>query len=375
MLTPDGCQRRLARFRLELDRQSIDLAVLSNYRSVYYLSGHLRELELPQLFVVESRGKTVLITDAQPAQCSADEVVLYEAYSIDWPVSFSAISRKAARTLEGVLAGATPPVRRIGLERDRLSALLGEVITSCFPAAEQVEAGPILDRLRKCKDPDELDLIVDCVRAIEAGYAVARRAIRPGATELDVFEEIHGKIVRQAGYNLKFEADFACGERAIKEGGSPLRREILPGDLYIIDIYPSFQGYHGDLCRTFAVSEPTGLQMKAWEIARNALSLAEEVIRPGVQARDTYKRLREYIDSFEFVRGSFWHHAGHGLGLDPQEPPWIIPGSEHVFEIGDVIAVEPACYSEALQGGVRLERDYIVRENALEPLCRFPLEL
>ncbi len=75
------------------------------------------------------------------------------------------------------------------------------------------------------------------------------------------------------------------------------------------------------------------------------------------------------------MRGSFWHPAGHGLGLDPQEPPWIIPGSEHIFEVGDGIAVEPGCYSEVLQGGVRLERDYVVHEDGLENLSNFPLDL
>jgi Xaa-Pro aminopeptidase len=375
MLTLEGCGTRLAKFRGELEKQGIDLVVLSNYRHVYYLSGHLREVELPQFLVIASEGKTVLVTDVQPAQSAADEVVVYEAYSVDWPISYVGIAQKAAQVLQGVLAATATTVRRIGLEKDRLAWLFAEVILGRFPAAGQVDVGPFLYKLRKSKDPDEVSLIAGCVKAIEAGYAVAQQAIHPGATELDVFKEMHGEIVRHAGYNLKFEADFACGVRAIKEGGTPLCREILPGDLYIIDIYPSYHGYHGDLCRTFAASKPTDLQMKAWEISRNALGLAEEMIRPGVRARDVWKRLRDYIDSFEFVRGSFWHHAGHGLGLDPQEAPWIISGSDHVFEVGDVFAVEPACYSVVLQGGVRLERNYVLREDGLENLSHFPLEL
>jgi Xaa-Pro dipeptidase len=374
VLTLEGCRSRLARFREELEKQGIDLAVLSNYRNVYYFSGHLREVELPQFLVVGPMGRAVLITDTRPTQSAADEVISYEAYSIDWPISFRGISQKAAQALKDVLTTAGAPVSRLGLERDRLSALSTEVIAGCFPTAEQVDVGLVVYKLRKRKDPDEIRLVADCVKTIEAGYAIARQTIRPGATELDVFKEVHGEIVRHAGYNLKFDADFACGVRAIKGGGTPLRHEILPGDLYIIDIYPSLHGYHGDLCRTFAASPPTDLQTTAWEIARNALQLAEEVIRPGVRARDVWKRLRDYIDSFEF-RGSFWHHAGHGLGLDPQEPPWIIPGTDHVFEVGDVIAVEPACYAEVLQGGVRLERNYVVREDGLENLSQFPLEL
>jgi len=373
MLTKEGCGERLARFREELARQGIGFAVVSNYRNVYYLSGHLREVELPQFLVLGPSGKTFLITDAPPAETTTDETVAYEAYSLDWPISFRGIAQKAVEALKSVLRG-IPPVHRIGVEKDRLSALFGAVVSGHSPQAEQVDLGPAFYRMRKRKSPDEIQLIVGCVKAIEAGYAVARAAIHPGATELDVFKEMHGEIVRHAGYNLKFEADFACGLRAINGGGTPLRSEILAGDLFIIDIYPSFHGYYGDLCRTFAASSPTDLQMKAWEIARDALRIAEEMIRPGIRARDVWKELRDHIDSYEFVRGSFNHHAGHGLGLDPQEPPWMIPGSDHVFEAGDVIAVEPGCYAEALQGGVRLECDYVVRENGLENLSSFRLE-
>jgi Xaa-Pro aminopeptidase len=375
MLTLEGCKTRLGRFRRELEEQGIGLAVLSNYRHVYYLSGHLREGDLPQFLVVSPQGKTVLITDSRPGECAADEVVLYEAYSVDWAISFAGIVRKAAQVLKDVLARIATNARRIGLEKDRLAWACAEAILARFPATEQVEVGPLLYKMRKHKDRDEISLVAGCVKAIEAGYAAAKQTIHPGATELDVFKEVHGEIVRQAGYNLKFEADFACGVRAIKEGGTPLRREVRPGDLYIIDIYPSYFGYYGDLCRTFAASPPTDLQIKAWEITRHALGLAEEIIRPGVTAREVWKQLRDYIDSFEFVRGSFWHHAGHGLGLDPQEAPWIIPGSDHVFEVGDVFAVEPACYSETLQGGVRLERNYVLREDGPENLSLFPLDL
>jgi Xaa-Pro aminopeptidase len=115
--------------------------------------------------------------------------------------------------------------------------------------------------------------------------------------------------------------------------------------------------------------------MKAWRIIREAVRMAEDIIHPGVRARHVWKQLRDHIDSHEFVRGSFNHHAGHGVGLDSQEPPWIIPGSDHVFEDGDVIAVEPGCYSEALQGGVRLERNYVVGKDGLLNLSNFSLEL
>jgi Xaa-Pro dipeptidase len=375
VLTPEGCRSRLARFSAALNEHRVDAAVLSNYRSIYYLSGHLRETELPQLLVVQPGAKPVLVTDSAPAAPFDGETLVYESYSVDWPVSFGAVTAKAAQALETALGRVRGTPRTVALEKDRLAAELFGTIARRWPSAEWPSAGALLAPLRRKKLEDEVALIAECVKCIEAGYAVARDVIRPGNTELDVFKEMHGEVVRRAGYNLKFEADFACGVRALKEGGTPLPRTLLPGDLYIIDIFPSFHGYNGDLCRTFAVSPPTDLQQKAWEISRRGLAIAEEMIRPGVRARDVWARVHEHIDSFDFVRGSFKHHAGHGIGLDSQEPPWLIPGSDHVFEAGDVVAIEPGCYSEALQGGVRLERDYVVREDGLLNLSEFPLDL
>ena len=72
---------------------------------------------------------------------------------------------------------------------------------------------------------------------------------------------------------------------------------------------------------------------------------------------------------------SFWHHAGHGIGHNGHEAPRIIPGTNDIFEVGDVFTLEPGVYSTALQGGIRLEDNYVVREAGLENLFDYPLWL
>ncbi len=52
------------------------------------------------------------------------------------------------------------------------------------------------------------------------------------------------------------------------------------------------------------------------------------------------------------------------------------PNWDDVFEVGDVIAVEPAVYAdEELKAGIRLENNYLVTENGVELLSDFPLGL
>jgi Xaa-Pro aminopeptidase len=99
------------------------------------------------------------------------------------------------------------------------------------------------------------------------------------------------------------------------------------------------------------------------------------MIRPGVRARDVYGAVKEFLDSHEFTEKSFWHHAGHGIGHYGHECPRIIPGSDDVFEVGDVITLEPGIYTKSIGGGIRIEDNYLVTESGLENLFEYPKEL
>ena len=129
---------------------------------------------------------------------------------------------------------------------------------------------------------------------------------------------------------------------------------VQSGDLYILDLFPACAFYFGDTCRTFAVGEPTPEQRRAWKLVADTLAMAEKMLRPGLAAKELYTAVRERLAPHEFG-SSFWHHAGHGVGFHGHEAPRLIPGSDDVIEVGDVIAIEPALYSEQLRGGIRLE--------------------
>jgi Xaa-Pro aminopeptidase len=104
------------------------------------------------------------------------------------------------------------------------------------------------------------------------------------------------------------------------------------------------------------------------------LTMAEKMLRPGLPAREMYAAVRDRLAVHEFG-SSFWHHAGHGVGFHGHEAPRLIPGSDDVIEVGDVIAIEPAVYANELRGGIRLENTYAVRESGIERLFDYPLEL
>jgi Xaa-Pro aminopeptidase len=182
-------------------------------------------------------------------------------------------------------------------------------------------------------------------------------------------------VSNEAGSSVPLLGDFACGLRAIRGGGPPTRRELVANDLYILDLFPAPNLYFGDTCRTFAVTGPTDHQYRAWEIVSAAVEMAEKEIKAGVLAREIYAKVKAHFDSFDEYKNSFWHHAGHGIGHAGHEKPRLIPGSDDLIEAGDVIALEPGVYSSNLNGGIRLEDNYVVREHGLENLFPYPREL
>jgi len=370
MLTTEGCRRRQERLLEAMREEGLDAVFLSNYKHVYYLTG-LLEPRLPVGALVRSEGEVWLLAPETGAETVADRFWAYPRSAMDRVQNHAA---EAAALLAAAFGRPDPSVGMIGIEPASVSETLLEPVVGNFTQAEWRDVSALLALLRKTKDDDELALIRRGVVLCEAGYEAARAAIEPGKSECDIFTAVYGAIVQEAGTSVPFAGDFGCGTRAA-QGGPPTRRVLGAGELFILDLFPTLDGYWADLCRTFAVTEPDAVQQAAWGKVRDALALAESLIKAGLPGSDLWREVRTFLDGFEAARGSFTHHAGHGIGLDPHEAPRLIPGSGHVFEVGDVFTLEPALYGEALQGGVRLEQLYVLRASGLDRLSKFPLDL
>lgn len=335
-----------------MEERRWDLFLTGNFRTVYYFSGVLKPPDSPVALLLHGDG--------------SHEVLEAETYSIqrviDDPVG------DLARRLDERLCNRVSTIRTAAVERPATPALLESVLQTGLGVSPVEDASKAVLRLRKRKHPDEVDEIRQSLMLCAAAYRAARGVIAPGVTELDVFHAMYGEITRQAGTTVDFRGDFASGERAIRGGGPPTTRALQPHDLFPLDLFPAPALYFGDTCRTFAAGGATDEQLSAHEVVRDALKLAESMIKPGVRARDVYLAVKEFLDSEPISEASFWHHLGHGIGFHGHEAPRIIPGSDDVFETGDVFTLEPGVYTKRLQGGIRLEDNYLITDQGLENL-------
>ncbi len=173
----------------------------------------------------------------------------------------------------------------------------------------------------------------------------AREIIRPGISELEVFNRLHAVAVQTAGEPLTaLGNDYQSNAR----GGPPRDRAAQAGELMILDLGPAYRGYYADNCRTFAVDRrPTDQQLEARQVILSVFDVVREVVRPGASCRELFDQAKALLD--EYKPDAFPHHLGHGVGLYPHEAPHLNPHWDDRFAAGDVFTVEPGLYANGLR--------------------------
>jgi methionyl aminopeptidase len=183
--------------------------------------------------------------------------------------------------------------------------------------------------------------------------------VRVGVTpkELDTLAE---KLILEAGGKPAFK-----GYRAVP-GGTPFPSTICAsvndtvvhgfgnsesplqeGDIIGIDCGINLGGYYSDMARTFAVGQISEDLQKLLDVTKKSLENGIKVIKPGQPIRAISEAVQNTITphGYGIVRG----FAGHGVGLQVHEDPWIPnytdPELEEslsvIMQPGHVFAIEP----------------------------------
>jgi Xaa-Pro dipeptidase len=364
-LSPQLCRVRQERVRKRLAERSIDRAILVGHENVQYLTGFRPHRLMRAAVCLNVEGHcTLAAPNDEPDVAAADNIVTFPAQwhcTLRQDQAETAIST-LARAVGGKLDGQTAVEYSIG----------GHHLLKYVGATDaMVDVDQDMWKIRRRKDDDELAMIRRAIACTDAMYVRAREMIRPGTSELEVFNQLQSVAVNAAGEPLTaLGNDFQCNS----PGGPPRDRIAQDGELYILDLGPAVRGYYADNCRTIAVNgQPTDEQSRAWQAIIAVLQMVEQTVKPGVSCRALFETAKAMLD--DFCPGAFFHHLGHGFGLFPHEAPHLNPNWDDVFEEGDCFTAEPGLYTDKLKAGIRLEQNYRVTSVGVDRLTNFSLEL
>jgi Xaa-Pro aminopeptidase len=196
-------------------------------------------------------------------------------------------------------------------------------------------------------------------------HRVARRVIRPGLREIDLWAEIHGAIQREVGERVPLGNDCVVGYRQNNIGGWPGDLLVRQDDSVIVDLSTVRHGYWSDSCATYYATQPSAAQAAAHRMIEEALAFAISLVRPGVMANEIDRKVRGFIEERGYP--VYPHHTGHGVGVTGHEEPRIVPYNEVPLAAGMVILLEPGTYVPGAWG-VRLEDALLVTEDGADVL-------
>lgn len=226
------------------------------------------------------------------------------------------------------------------------------MISKAAPKADLAEASDIFAELRIIKTPYELELMRKAAEITARGIEAGVKAIRVGATELDIGFEIERTIKQSGGESVPF-CIVLRGPNAAFPHGSTSKAKIQNGDSVIMDVGATVDGYFGDLTRTVFVGSASAKQREIYDIVLRAQEKAIAVAKPGIPASDVDKTARGVIKEAGYGE-RFTHRIGHGLGLEVHEEPSVTTTCKTVLKPGMAFTVEPGIYLPQ-EFGVRIE--------------------
>ncbi|RLI06043.1 hypothetical protein DRO26_00335 [Candidatus Bathyarchaeota archaeon] len=233
----------------------------------------------------------------------------------------------------------------------------------------KIECKPdILLKLREIKDKNEVELIKKATKISDKSMEVVTEFLRTGIREYEVAAEIEYVMRKMGSEGFAFKTIVASGFRSSYPHGESSDKEILDGEVVVVDIGAKFMGYNSDITRTFFVGKPTNTYRKIYKVVYEAQIKALENIRTGMEGWEADAIARKIIQK-EGYGEYFIHGLGHGIGIEVHEPPRLSKKSRDKLKKMNVITVEPGIYLPK-KFGVRIEDVVLVTDKGLEVLSK-----
>jgi len=378
-------QERLDKIRDYMVREGIDLVMFEDAEGkrdagIRWLTGHPRDALLFLFFEPESTVHTAAVTEKHGSASALKSLLvpwdinLAKAYSTaDVLIPYSDFDRIPIKAITGAAEklkiphGAKieiPPLTPYPVFLDYISEL-----TDFDIICRKRSAVSYTQNCRAVKDSEEIAIYRKAAKITNKIIDLVEKNVRSGKikTEADAAMFIELESRKRGCDGTGFETIAAGQDRSFGIHAFPAwtGAPFAGQGLSILDFGLSLGGYTTDVTMTF-VRDPFPQQQKMVNLVEKAVKLAVETLVNGYDTKLTAIVIDEI---FTKQKKRMVHAAGHGIGLDPHELPFIKCRSEEnwILSPGMVFALEPGLY-DPIYGGCRLENDFLMTETGCEKL-------
>ncbi len=236
-------------------------------------------------------------------------------------------------------------------------------LKSKLAGATLENAAGLVEKARQIKSPSEIELLRRAAILSQAGINVFSDAAKPGGLQAEAIAEAE-LAVRKLGAaeGLMYMGTGLPWVWGSRRGNLRFDR----GAMVAAEFNARYEGYHGQVCRTMILGDPTSRQKTIHETVVTAYEQMLSLTKPGITAEELFNAGMAVIKQagFEYSGVRF----GHALGLSLAEGFSIEPGDRTRIEKGTCLVLHPNI-TLPLSGDSAIHGDpVLVGENGTEVL-------
>jgi len=363
---PPVFQGRIQNAQKMMAEQNLDLLFINNRENLIYFTG-LTQIECLAVLIPREGEACAVTLWLDTAYVRQESGVTTFGYLFPRETI-------ATKCIERIKAfGYSMP--RIGFERYFVAFGIFDALRQVFSQDNFVNAADLFYKLRSVKDADEVELMRQAGRMVAAGMAAAATAVRLGVREVEVLAEAEYAMLKAGSDGSPFRPQVVSGERALLTHPCASNKRIADGDIVVIHLGATCQGYCAKMCRTVAVGDVSAGRIEVYNLLLTAQDAAISALRPGATSADVDGAARRLIIDAGWEK-FYLEHTGYGVGLRQSEfYPIIGKGRTETIEAGMVVdLLLPTIYRRDI-GGPRVTDCIYVGEKANEILTDYPRDL
>jgi Xaa-Pro dipeptidase len=368
MITVQEYQERIARLQKKVSELDLNVFLVSQEESIYYLTGvSYRPMERPFFILVwPDRPAELLVPALEGDHLKAAPNVGSVSTYWEYP-------SPAGEGYADKLAYLLRKVDRIGVEPG-----MPQELATRLPDRKLVVLS-LIEELRLVKSPAEVAKIRQAAHYADEAVRKVIAAAYYGVSELELFSqsrEIQVQIIKEVGFDV-LTTNILAGAwpapMSAQPHSVPKVTDRLKAGSHIALALLRVNGYAAECERTFFLQPPTGELIAAFKTMLEARRRAFAMVRPGASCAEIDCRTNEFLHQSGYG-DKLLHRTGHGFGLGNHEGPWVAEGSQEILQENMLISIEPGIYLPGV-GGVRHSDTVLVTQSGYECLTRYPTEL
>jgi len=363
-------RERLARTRVILRENKIDCCICIAPEHLYYLAGYDSWVSVNSLqaliFATDGGDPILVVRDvdlALPRETSwVSDVRSYHLFTDDVAALIASVARE-----KGLSGG------KVAIEAQyyALPHSLGQALAQALAPATIIDATNLLGAARLIKSRREMDYMRVAARYAQAGLDAARRALKPGITEITLAAAVEGAMrVRGSDY-WSIPTELASGPRTAGGHATARERVIESGDLVHLEFAGVHRRYHATAVHTLAVGQPSKRAREIYDLARASLAAGIAAVRPGAPVSAIEEASLKPLQAAGLENAAVMRF-GYGIGI-AFPPIWleslqISRGVDQRLQPGMVFVLH--AYLQLLEEGLGVIQGgtYALTGNGLEML-------